>query len=164
MTDAATVPMPPDDAIEVLARCIHEDYLASLDERDLGVPSHLDWDDLGERERELNRNQARDNVRKLAAVGIEVVAEVPEGAVVVDALDDDTVEAMAQEEHRRWMAHRKAQGYRYGPTRVDTPPDLQHPDIVAWAELTEEARDKDRRPVRTFPAHLRTAGLVMVRR
>ncbi|MFN8019224.1 MAG: RyR domain-containing protein [Acidimicrobiales bacterium] len=164
MTDDAIVPMPPSEALEVIARAIHEDYLASLAERDPAVPSHADWDQLDERTRDLNRNQARDNVRKLWEQGIEVVVEVPPDAEVVEVLDDGAVEEMAKEEHRRWMAHRKAHGYEYGPVRSDDPADLRHPDIVPWSELSEEVRDKDRRPIRAFPGHLRAAGLAMVRR
>jgi hypothetical protein len=150
-----------DAQIEQIAQLIHEDYLEQLDEVDPTLPTHRPWAELGERERELNRDQARDNLVKLRAHGLVVTTEPTDDEVrhIPDAL----LEGLAMEEHESWMERRYAAGYRYGPERCDESPDLRHPDMVDWDDLREEVREKDRRPIRNIPAHLRAVGLTLVR-
>lgn len=153
--------MPADEVVEQLARLIHDDYLAHLEVHDPGVPTHRPWSELADSDRELNRAQARDNVVKLYVRGLLVVAAGASDELV--EIPEQILEEMAIEEHRSWVARRESQGYRYGPVRSDDPDDLRHPDMVAWADLGEDVREKDRRPIRNIPLHLRAVGLTLVR-
>jgi hypothetical protein len=64
-------------------------------------------------------------------------------------------------EHERWLAHQAEAGYVFGPVRNDDPElgDLTHPDMVAWDELDEAARQKDRDAVANLLPLLAAAGL-----
>ena len=72
------------------------------------------------------------------------------------------VEVLAQYEHRRWMSERAADGWRFGPQRDNAL--RTNPDMLAWAELTDTAQDKDRQAVLNIPDLLSTVGLYVVRR
>jgi hypothetical protein len=75
---------------------------------------------------------------------------------------DIEVEVLAHQEHRRWMSERAADGWSEGPERDN---ELKlHPDMVAWADLGEVAREKDRNAVRKIPGQLGMVGLHIVRR
>jgi hypothetical protein len=57
------------------------------------------------------------------------------------------------------MRGRLAQGYTQGPDRENK----QHPDLVDWHYLSDNAREKDREAVRELPAILREAGFQILR-
>ena len=55
-------------------------------------------------------------------------------------------ERLSEAEHRRWMASKVMSGFAYGATR-DKVKKL-HPDLVDYAGLSEDAKEKDRENVR----------------
>lgn len=115
------------------------------------------WSELPEALKFSNRNQAGEIGRKLAAVGMTII---PAGRQPRPPLTftRDQIEALARMEHERWMAERTRSGYTLGPNRTAT----QHPDLVAWEDLSEAAREKDRMFVRRIPELLLAEGLETV--
>jgi len=147
---------------EQLAMTIHETYRAYMANQ--GAPagsseSIRPWDQLPEYFKHSNREQAWDIGRKLAMIGLSAVPG--RGANGHLALTDEQVEMLAKVEHVRWVNERTAKGWRYDPVR-DNARKL-HPNIVDWADLSEESREKDRSAVRAIPTHLASAGLRLIR-
>lgn len=156
-----TDPMPPDHLVETMAQAIHRNYRdANAETLGPDHPANRPWEALDPKLRAQNRHQARDNVAKLALLGIEVV-QADEATTDGVELTADQVEELARLEHDRWADQKRQQGYRYGPVRVDDGPDLRHPDLKAWDELDEGVRDKDRSPIEAFGTVLAEAGLAM---
>jgi RyR domain len=151
------------DLLDALARAIHEDYVRRTGGAEGGPGedlSLLPWDQLPDTLRNSNRNQALDIERKLEAIGCDIAPE-SEARRSIDHFSDDEVEQLAQLEHLRWEAERRADGWTYGPTKdVAT---KRTPYLVPWDELSEEVRDLDRDTVRQIPDFLRTAHLAVVR-
>lgn len=155
--------MIDDEALGRIARMVHERYLAANGAAGTRAGA-ASWDELAAADRQQNIDQVSAFVRQLDAAGYDVV---PGSGGVIEplVLPGDVVERMAIAEHDRWMMLKMAQGYRYGPTRIDDPADLRHPDLIHWDDLDEAARDKDRRPMRDVPELLASAGFeVVVRR
>jgi hypothetical protein len=118
------------------ARAIHERYVAKevAAGRDAGsTPSLMDWDDLPESLRQANRAQADHFAIKAATLR--------------RGLDDATLEALTEAEHRRWMAEKIVAGWRHGPVRDDAR--KLHPSLQAYAGLSEAEQRKDRDAVLT---------------
>lgn len=160
----AEIEMPDDEAIDAMARAIHQRYLdarCSSGTVDEAHPAMKQWDQLSPELRGQNRDQARDNILKLASQGFRVV-RAESGDPSGGALTDEQIEGLARAEHDRWAAQKRAQGYRFGEVRVDDGPDKRHPDLVAWEDLSESDRDKDREPVRQMIAVLDEAGFAAV--
>lgn len=84
----------------------------------------------------------------LAALGLEILP----GGSEVAALSEEEVEAGARLEHLRWCRYTRRSGVG------------DHPDLVAYDELDEASREKDRARVREIPSLLRGAGLGLHRR
>lgn len=147
------------DAVEGIAQSIHGSYLAQLERAGhLDVPAGRPWDQLSEDLRESNRAQARNVPVKLLQLGMAVVDAGAPGAKLLE-LDDETVESMAWFEHVRWMYSRATDGWKFGFTRDEA---LRiHPMIVAYEDLLEENREKDRAAVRLLPTLLSSAGLAV---
>jgi hypothetical protein len=72
----------------------------------------------------------------------------------------DAVEAIAALNHDVWAARRIAEGWRYGPQRDDA--GKQHPDLVAYAHLSEAEKDYDRETAKVVVAELLRLGLLHV--
>lgn len=157
-------PLAHEDVYERMAESVHHRYLRNQLSRGVGWgerPAMVRWDDLGDTFRAANRDQVRAIPEKLATVGCTIAPASPHLPTVV--LSDDETEALAQDEHRRWMADRAARGYVYGPVRDDdgTPP--THPSMVPWDELTPDDQQKDRDAVRGMAEALADLGLQIVR-
>lgn len=150
----------PDD-LERLAQTIHRRFRAATP-LPPGHPADVPWEDLAEPQRAQNRDQAAEDVRRIHAAGYRLVPLADGGTHRITALPEDLVESLALAEHDRWAATARAHGYRWGPQRIDDPPDRRHPDLVAWEQLDEPAREKDRRPARDLPALFAEAGWALV--
>jgi hypothetical protein len=115
------------------------------------------WEELPDDLRQANLAQAAHIGTKLDAIDCVVV---PESGTAPDfAFSEAEIELLAEMEHRRWAQERQAQGYVYGPNREGK----QHPDLVDWQYLSENARDKDRDAIRELPGILRQAGFQILR-
>ncbi|MTD55225.1 RyR domain-containing protein [Amycolatopsis pithecellobii] len=145
-----------------LARALHRRYLRdqqALGEDVHGNPSLVDWDELPDTLRDANRASADDIERKLELVGCRMVPSLDAAPF---AFEPDEVERLAIAEHERWMAERRADGWRLGQRR-DNMRKL-HPDLRPWDELGEAERQKDRNVVLALPDILADAGFRIVRR
>jgi RyR domain len=151
----------PDLVREVLARAIHESYRVDQAGRKAADdPAMADWDELPEHLRESNRDQAAHIVDKLHALGYTVHA-AGDGSEPI-AFTPEEVERMAVMEHDRFVAERRAAGWRPGPERdVDA---KVTPYLVSWDDLPEHVREWDREPVRRIPELLADVGLEVRRR
>lgn len=152
-----------DDAfIEQLAQSIHEEYVAkskARGETPAKNKSMVSWKELPQDLKDANVAQAAGIGAKLEAVNAVVI---PESAAAPGfSFTDKEVEDLAEVEHDRWRRERIAQGWTYGPQRNNLR--KIHPDLVAWADLAESERDKDRDAVRAIPGILREAGYQVLR-
>jgi hypothetical protein len=55
---------------------------------------------------------------------------------------------MAKQEHRRWMAEKKEDGWIYAPVRNDKK--KHHNCLVEWDKLGEDVQNWDKDPVRNM--------------
>ena len=152
-------------ANEALARAKHEQYVRA--ERAKGAvaadnPSVRPWERLDDSLRESNRRFADGVGPKLEVAGLLLVPDPLADAENAAVLSEEEVEELAHLEHDRWCADLERDGWR--PTRgAKDPARKLHPQLVPWAELSEEERDKDREPMRELPRMLALVGFGMHR-
>lgn len=148
----------PPDALEAVARAIHEAYRsdqAGLKPAD--DPALAEWDELPEHLKDSNREQARSIPEKLRAIGC-TVHEAREGEVEVLALMEGEIERMAELEARRWQAERRRAGWRRAEERDVAARTSPHVGLT-WEQLPEDVKDRDREAVARIPQHLAAVGL-----
>jgi hypothetical protein len=150
-----------DDAFtELLARSIHEDYMAQNRIRGETNPSAVPWDELPRTLRQANVAQAAGIGAKLETINAVVVPQ--SSAVPEFRFTHEEIEDLAALEYERWARERIAQGWTYGDKRDDRR--KVHPDLVGnWADLAEGEREKDRDAVRRIPEILHAAGFQILR-
>jgi hypothetical protein len=142
-------------AREKIAQAIHEAFLGdnkgaiSADD-----PRMQPWEDLAESLRESNRQQADAFPAYLEAVDCGFLAAKDESPQRVEFTPAE-VQTLAEMEHERWWAQKRAVGYIFGPEKDDV--DKTHPCMVPWDELPEEEKEKDREAVREIPQRLAAA-------
>jgi hypothetical protein len=164
MARTCTPELVLDGTHELLARAVHERYLQKRleegqvmgDERALAP-----WDALPGDLKESNRRQV-DHIRdKLSKAGYGI-APLVDWEAAYFRFSHEEVEKMARLEHKRWMAERRRNKWRYAPGPKD-PDRKTHPDIVPWAELSEDAKDKDLEAVIDLPVLLARGGFQLRR-
>lgn len=140
---------------DALAEAFHELYRA-----DTGgaAPPWLELDEAG---REANRASVRAVPGQLAAMGLTVAAATTSTEPLAQ-LPGGAIETAAAKEHERWIDHKLAEGWVYGPTRDKNANPPTHPDLVPWADLDESAQNKDRTRIARLPELLGAVGLVVV--
>jgi Flp pilus assembly protein TadD len=69
---------------------------------------------------------------------------------------------LAESVHDAWAAQRVREGWKYGPRRDDQA--KTHPDLVAWAELSDTEREYDRISARETLRFIRARGFEVVPR
>ena len=158
MTEASAPELLLRGTNEVLARAKHEQYVR--DELTVGNsiehnPSMRPWGELEESMREDNRKFADGIGDKLTATGcILVPMSLRNPDEPPFAFTDEEVDALARQEHDRWVRAKLDDGWRFGRPRND---ELKlHDQIVSWDELDKRNRDRD--PVRQLPAMLELTG------
>jgi hypothetical protein len=147
---------------EQLGRAIHDAYVAmetAKGNTEATNPSVAPWERLSSELRSSSLAQAADIGAKIDAIGAVVIPR--SAAAPAFAFSDREIEILAQMEHDRWKRQRTAAGWRYGERRDDSR--RLHPDLLDWASLSEEAKDKDRNAVRTLPTTLHDAGFQILR-
>jgi voltage-gated potassium channel Kch len=150
---------------ELLARATHEDYLRSQLARGqrLGARRSLvPWEQLPPDLQASNRAQADQTVVKLDQLDCAVVPAVfhgPRDSRV--EFSPEEIDLLAEAEHERWMHERTTAGWTRGP--AEDGGRKTHPSMVAWSELSDAEKDKDRQAVRDLPRRLERAGFAVVR-
>ena len=136
-----------DERQDVLAREIHEAYLAGFDEQSEASmhvsPAYRSWAKLPEVFRRENRLQADHLESKLRACDRQL-SETGGTTPPTDA----EIERLAELEQRRWVATRRSSGWRVGPVRSDL--DKVHDALLPWGELPEAKREQNRAAVRSL--------------
>ena len=154
-------PRVHEDVYDRLARAVHHVYMRNQLERGVAwksTPAMRRWDDLSEDLRESNRGWVVGLPDRLARVGGTIAPRDGGGEVVPSGpvLDD-----LARAEHELWESVRRGLGWRHGPERDDAR--KIHPMIgVAWEDLPEADKEKDRDVIRTLPEILGEFGLELV--
>ena len=149
---------------EMLARGLHEAYV--LQQQALGTteaanPSMCPWERLPEDLRESNRARADGVLHHLTALGYSL-APLTDWDAAFFRLTEAEVAYLAEREHERYVAERRAQGWRAseGPKDVAA---RRSPALVPWLELAEAERAKNRDTVRELPSTLARAGFQIER-
>ena len=73
----------------------------------------------------------------------------------------ELLERLAEHNHDVWATQRIADGWIYGKKRDDGK--KEHPDLIAYSELTEEEKVYDRNSVRTTLQAILAMGYRIVR-
>jgi hypothetical protein len=147
-----------DEIVEKIAQAIHSHYLEQAACEGNQARESRDWRDLPERLQNSNRDAAKDIFRKLRQCDLRVQFADPHDEVDM-SFDEETIEALAAEEHARWTMELLRKGWRYGRTKSDET--RQHPCLVPYAELPDADRQYDMMMARTIPEYLRIAGMQM---
>jgi hypothetical protein len=144
--------MLDDSRQDSLARAVHDTYRVGNARSEADRP----WSELPERFKQSNRASADHIPVKLGSVGLRLV----EGRSASAEPTPAEIEAMSAVEHHRWVIERQTMGWTRTPrgTKPDAVARL-HPDLVAWEELDEDDREKDRVVVRTIARSSAAAGL-----
>ena len=148
--------------VEDIAKAVHEDYVRARQARGETMktnPSMAPWEELPGYLKESNRSQAADIGNKLRGINCVIVPMTTDAGPF--AFRDGELERLARLEHERWLQERAQQGWNYGSVRDDQR--RLHPDLVEWADLSDESKDKDRDAVQNIPRLLRAAGFEILR-
>jgi RyR domain/TrkA-N domain len=148
--------------VEDIAKAVHEQYVRAAQARGDTVetnPSMAPWEGLPEQLKESNRSQAADIGNKLLSINCAVVPTTTDAASF--AFRDEELDRLARLEHQRWRQERTQQGWRYGSVRDDQR--KLHPDLIDWADLSDQSKEKDRDAVQNIPRLLRATGFQILR-
>ncbi len=150
--------------LEVMARVAHERYVRqqlALGETSATNPSLVPWEELPDALKQSNIDQADSVGALLRSIGCDIT---PAGDWAVEPFEftPEQLEQLAELEHERWCREREEAGWRHapGPKNIE---EKTSPDLVPWAELGEEAREKDHGAVRALPDLLAEAGYQICR-
>jgi voltage-gated potassium channel Kch len=97
------------------------------------------WGNLNEVMKDANRWSADHLSVKLRAIGFDGQGISDAGKA---ATDPEFIERLSEMEHRRWMAERLMDGWRYGPKRDNTK--KIHRLLVPYEQLSVEEKNKDK--------------------
>ena len=160
---ARDLPFKTDEIIRRLVPAVHETWRAIA--RHEGWTPRYDkpFEDLPPDMKRANEAAARRIPDIIALVGLKVVEQQPapenEQRRVREHLLSH-LEALAEEEHNRWMAERISEGWRFDKKRND---DLKlHDCLLPFNALRESDKEKDRDSVRHYPDFVHRAGYEIV--
>jgi len=150
---------------EQLARAIHDGYVRrgqAAGETLETNPSLVQWEELPEDLRQSNFAQADFIAAHLHALGYEL-EPLTDWDAAAFRFPGGEVERLAEMEHERFVAERRAAGLPAAPD----PNDRQSkagPAMAPWADLPEDIKERDRAAVRRIPQLLARAGWQVRRR
>lgn len=131
-----------DTAREAFAKHLHEEYLKSRasqsDAETMRAASLQPWATLSETYRNANR-RAADHLNMLRFP----MSQLANDSAVTD---DQVVEILAAFEHDAWRIDRELDGWQHAETRDNA--QKLHPDLIPYADLTDEMQEYDRAKVR----------------
>jgi len=161
----------PGEARELIAKSIHATYLRQSKEDgtyDSTMDQYQEWDALIEKYKESNREQADHIPVKLRAVGLwyRKKAKGTSADANVKQWLDPFLEQLAEDEHDRWVAEKRRQGWiaAAGTDKAYRNDQLRwHNYLFRWSELSEEIKNYDRGPFLEIPNHLAAGGYEIVK-
>jgi hypothetical protein len=125
------------------ARRIHQSYLdgeLKKGRKKGETPTLVEWENLADGVRQANRAQADHMPIKRRTLE--------------ESTTPATIEALAEAEHRRWVAEKIVAGWRYAAIRDDSR--RLHNSIRPYGDLSEAEKEKDRDTVRAVAASITT--------
>ncbi len=115
-----------------------------------------DFDELSDEIKHSNLDNAFHIPTKLLAIGYNLRPVEKGFKAAALNLTEEEIETMARIEHIRWCWDKILHGWFHGDVK-DTRKKF-HPSIIAYEELTEVEKEKDRELVRLIPALLKDIG------
>lgn len=140
------------ESLDAMARTLHNAYLRSQFDRGETRETNaslIPWSELPAHKKKANQHAAAHTDVKLRVSGCVACDTAAATQAVPFPPDSETLEILAQLEHRRWMADKHLAGYSYGPVRDEDR--MLHPDLIPWEELSEADKEKDRANIRQIP-------------
>ncbi len=131
--------------IDRLAQIIHNEYYSKLKAEGNLNPAkelHREWDYLPEDSKMQFRLQADHIWVKLRSINAKTVFSLKEGEEYNFESDPEIVETLSRIEHNRWATQMILNGWKYGTVRDDKK--KIHPDLIPYADLPEEVKQKNR--------------------
>ena len=158
-----------DEQIEIMAEAAHKAFCRGLTSRGFRYgpeinaarkthPALVEYQNLPDDLKDASRANVGDIPRKLHQLGYRIETGDDQSGLFI--FSDTDVNRLAQLEHQRWMEHRLETGWTLGPKT--NPSRKTHASLVAWDDLSEGERDKDREMIRSIPEILAAAGFVIV--
>jgi len=151
------------EELDALARVFHQLYCeeeSAKPQASGGVspnPSVADWNHLAEDLKNSNRYAADHLETKLRAAGYRLVDATADHSLPIELFNQEQIETLARMEHHRYCADRFLAGWTYREGKKDNIAKT-NPTLVAWEQLEDEEKDKDRRQVRQIRGLLFRAG------
>lgn len=143
-----------DEEIDVLARAVHEQYLASRTPDAKPLPAAVPWQHLEETYRAASRSQADHLPAKLRTLRWHAKLEAVPSPM--PAIDPSLLETMAAQEHDRWCRELWLAGWRYGADRNDA--ERTHSALADYEKLADGVKKFDRDAIAGLPSMLARLG------
>ena len=148
----------------LLAQSLHDIYVRNQLARGETPKTNenlLPWDELPQSIRQSNLAAADGIGRHLQALGYNLAPLTDWEAAFSKSFSNEEIEQLAQMEHARYVAERKRQGWKYAPGPKNHKKKT-NPTLVAWRDLPEDEREKNRNAIREWPQLLALAGFEIV--
>ena len=156
LDETISIDVVVNEALDTLARTMHNAYLKAQLLRG-GIAENnaslIKWSELPEHKKRANRHAAAHIDVKLRLAGCIAYGREAAAPEVEFPPGTQTLEMLAQLEHRRWMADKHLAGYSYGELRDEDR--MLHPDLIPWEKLSEADREKDRDNIHQIPRLLK---------
>ncbi|MGX8699498.1 MAG: RyR domain-containing protein, partial [bacterium] len=142
--------------VEKFAQIAHE-HVRQRSPEDSTDPALAPWEELDEAYKESYRSRLRYLGEQFQGYDMNIGLRplLPETDDAIDELYGPTLELLSELEHRRWMRDKERDGWRLGKFDRDL---RLTPDLVPYADLSEETRELIRKSLRSFPQYLRELG------
>ncbi len=150
--------------VERLARALHRSYVRKqlADGKQMrSKPALVPWDELADKFRKSNRDQARWAPLRLHQIGYGIRPR-NDWSAPLQQFSDQELGTLGALEHQRWVDFNESIQIRYGDVR-DEKKRLHH-CMVAWDKLTEEEQGWDIQFFRDLPSILADLGYDIYRR
>ncbi|MBR2257189.1 MAG: hypothetical protein IJ899_07590 [Blautia sp.] len=123
----------------------------------------VSWEELSETERAVYYSQIYNIGVRLqdykSTIGLRPI--MPGAADTINELYGPALEELAAWEHLRWVTELEQEGWRPG---IADPEAMTNPEMVAYEELEEPAKEQIRLVVRKLPRNLKELGFELYRR
>ncbi|WP_319453788.1 MULTISPECIES: NAD-binding protein [unclassified Mycobacterium] len=146
-------------SVEQLAREIHEVW---REEQRAANKKDPTWEEASASYRESSMAQAHDIPAKLRSIDCSA-RTLPDGARPDFEFTEPEIERLAVEEHNRWWAERRNDGWTWAPGEKDEAAKTS-PSMVPFGDLPPDVAEWDRVFVRKIPRILQQAGLQVHRK
>ncbi|MBN1364740.1 MAG: NAD-binding protein [Syntrophaceae bacterium] len=150
---------------EILARVIHEEYLADRNNKGETPEQNkamVPWDELLDYLKESNRQQADYIGLRLKKIDCEITPLL-DWREPLFQFSSKEIEELAPMEHQRWLEERLADGWKHSVGPKDIKNKLS-PLLVEWKHLPEESKDFARDTIRKIPHLLAKTGFKIIKR